>query len=753
MYGLRKLSVVACLAVVAATVQAYDWNQPVTISSKGQTLKQFFADLRESQGVPIDVSPICANEIISIRVKNRPMSEVIAKIADATGLGFLGSGEGYLVVRSDGNTPALAQRHKDVSARKIKSSLDANSYVQNAGEKIDSIAVLQAFLADPRARRNSPVFADQALPILLDEEEPSTWASVPLNERWVFALSPNARQKFMPNRMKRIALDLVNDYRKTLFELQKLPENLRPAVFGNLRNDLALAVAINAGNPEVIVSVYRAVDYVEFNMHVMGANLQSMSSASLTLQMGGLGSSQHTFTQPFIKFDEFGTAAKQMAAAFVQGHFAGQRSSWGNDAANKARTNDPAMLPFVAGIDPAARNILLGQTKLDPVGSLADYVFANQMTTENYVIAFPDSMASELAWDASRDNLNSTAKTWNEITFAKEGEWSVLGLADPISAWSTRVPRGQLYSLASKVSRQHGLVSLTEKIAYARASGRGIGDYNWDVGALTWLFGTAAGLEVQEAHGRDYFPLLIYGALNVEQRQAASRGDGLPWNQISGIYPLLTDWYYNGRSEPAVSQRVSAAPSGEFQLALNVERVQQQVRMEMVDPSVLGQISIQTFANGERTELLPVGLGSATTLRLSVQTQDGFIALNSLSGESKIFDPRAYARNKASAAYDPRGAGVNDPAFYKQYLNTSNIMISATLKPYDQLILTDRADGVEGQGGFGSYESLKGSIRSQIDLFYSQFEREYLNNRGREVPPPDQGGIRRVGGGIPPLRQ
>ncbi|MEZ5163731.1 MAG: hypothetical protein R2688_08260 [Fimbriimonadaceae bacterium] len=227
MYGLRKLSVVACLAVVAASVQTYDWNQPVTISSKGQTLKQFFADLKASHGVPIDVSPICADEIISLRVKDRPMSEVIAKIADATGLGFLGSGDGYLVVRSEGNTPALTERHKSVIGSKIKTSLDADSYVKNAGEKIDSVAVLQTFLADPRARQSSATFADQALPILLRDEDPTTWASVPLNERWVYSLSPNSRQKFMTNSMKRVANQLVSDYRRTLFELQKIPANSR----------------------------------------------------------------------------------------------------------------------------------------------------------------------------------------------------------------------------------------------------------------------------------------------------------------------------------------------------------------------------------------------------------------------------------------------------------------------------------------------------------------------------------------------
>ncbi|MEZ5163730.1 MAG: hypothetical protein R2688_08255 [Fimbriimonadaceae bacterium] len=504
-----------------------------------------------------------------------------------------------------------------------------------------------------------------------------------------------------------------------------------------------------------MVTVVRDIDSVRIDMYLLGANMQTMSSASRTLQLGGTGSSNHAFNQPFFKFDEYGTAAKQVAAAFVQGRFAGQRNTWGKDTVDKARTNDPAMLPFVGGIDPGARSILLGQTKLDPVATLVDYAFAGQMTTDNYVIAFPDHMASELAWDASRDNLNSTAKTWDEVTFKKEGDWSVMGLADPISAWSTRVPRGTLYALEQKVSRQYGLVSLSDKASYARAAGRGIGTDNWDTGAMSWLFGTSAGQEIRDVHGNDYFPLMIYGALSADQRQQGASGAGLTWAQISGIYPLLTDWYYNGRRDPNFVQRVAtpsgatSGPGGRIELALVIETAQQQGMTQGIEPRFLSQIPVVNISNMERTELLPSGMGNSTLLQFTMSTRDGFVALNSQNGESQIFDARSYARNKANAAYNPRGAGVNDPSFFKQFLNTSNISINATLVPYEQVRLSEGADGVEAQGGFGSYDALKGSTRAQIDRYYADYENAYLRNSGREQT------IRRGGrgGGTPPPAQ
>jgi hypothetical protein len=541
--GAVGLSLCAVLPVGSAP----DPERPVSFSAPAMRAERLMAALSDATGVPLVCAPEMRDEVLLLRVRGAPLSEVRERLAEAAGARWEPEGQGYRLTRP----PELeaVQRRLEVTRRtaEVRASLAAATAPLS---KPWTPAALK--LALP-ARRESETTgrvdrswerldpAVRAFMRCLRDVSPDAVAALGAGDRLLFSNLPVGRER-----------PLGAGAREALAQL--VPEQKR---FGEVLKQAGVA----PGFEDEVLARFRRSDDFPMGPHMPWRRLSPYTRAPARVLLSVERKWQWTYELSFTVLDAGNRQVVSLGDFTLGDDLIRTRDmSAARPAAAVARElvrltpASRALLEFFsrrAAATPGApprlpphelRALLSDPEGHEPLGLIVSdaYLTLAEDHSLNLAAALPDRLAEDaLGLDASKGvrlaDVLSLPNYARPMVREHRGSWLVVRPSDPYEARLERGDRRVLGVVCRRVL-ESGRVRIEDAAALAAASGNKP-MYHF---SNQYLWAISGGEYNSGGYGNWTF-LALYGSLNPEQRRKLLDGGAVRFNQLDARQRALAE--------------------------------------------------------------------------------------------------------------------------------------------------------------------------------------------------------------------
>jgi hypothetical protein len=613
----RLILVAVGAAMLAPAAFAQTWEDRVSITTVAKSVGQVVAELSKVSGLAMSVNGLAANDIVFVSLKDVSVQVAADKIAAATGSRWVEENGVFVLTRNASDE----RRQWDADARLRKTDIE-----WALSETVHQMEQAQEAANGERQYETAGVRAIINMLRLLPSEQ---LAGMEPNQRIVFSSRSTAMQRSLPSGATNVAREYITeDVSWHVWSIQRMRSTLEAgaqtsaailqtqqsqARLASARIGKILLIVQNEGGQSLIV-----------RLNLLDPQGKLISNSNLYLPLSGRSDSRPETTSPErgepLKYSE---RAKKLAALW--------------------RSNPNEIKLQLSGLTIESFNVSLDQTfrfegSIDPdpseqidddVRALAarpdtheplDYFVTEMLQLSadakgaGVVACIPDSAMQPSAQTVL--GAASANKVWADLAAMQmssrleDGIYVVSPKMQSLSRYErmNRTAVAQLVAIASK----KGYASLDDLGHYATNSSRGAFTGPLD-SRLISIAHPEAGTNLQ-SNGENQEALAIFAALGHQRRldMIANRKSVL----ASGLGVMDdTRWLtYNSADGPILTSAVSPSPLNDFHEAVAATT-------KLAETIVLSDIQSEPVAGSsteyqERTELLPNGLPSGTTVRL-----------------------------------------------------------------------------------------------------------------------------------------
>lgn len=679
---LYKALCVSALVAVITPAFALDYQ------TNGATLGKVIPELAAATELNLTVAPQVINEVVIIRAKGVEKLDLLQRIADATGLAWIKTDEGYRLDKTNEITLLARQAYANYSLAMISGN-EPNGLIKTDNSTDSIYNVITALPA-------------------------SSISNMDIGGRLVFSTRPTRYQINFPGSSYNSALSEA----KAVQQLQVDEFNKRIA--GRKIDERTQAVFDNLKIP--VTKVFMVVQRFAFNVYRFElVGLTATGSERITLSTTAAFSA-HPDLKAGTDFANWKIAEnsdlKKRLASFSG---TGDKNASYNSELRAMIINPDANEPAAFAIGPA--------------------MIAGAPAKINFVACIPDEEMESIASGLNLHGFSSLAEPSSMLEAKTDGSWVTIKPQLVHLTWATRRNRVQLAKLAQTFDK-HGVLNLPDKAAYAPYANNFFGKKGWEIqiGARafnqafaaemgTFTYSALEGLEMYNAlksrltnTGNLVLPIsvlnsgwlnyVIFNSTSGPERNAGTR----PGGRIAlDDLPLIAD--------------VSGKMAVEFQLASN----------ELITLQQRGGDFTQDRTSRERTEFLANGLppnGNVTVTQGSSTVIVGRSidrTIQMVLSEGDLANMRAaQLSSNVKTKTGLLGQSTNE------FGVTRKVSYQFEIRYADNTTLTRTVSGVIPATTFVPYNKLPGDMLGRIEQTATRIAEQAngRNDRNGKTPPP-----------------
>lgn len=730
----------------------------------GKTLKQALSEISSASGVTCLAAADVENEVVYLRAKGVELNSVMSALSKAAGLSWIKEGDGFRLGRYGVAGTNLKSEHIQVEGDRLEPAIRGLGETSERGLDFDYVSAFREQVAAGQGRgqinRLSPL--NDAVYALLRMERGETLASIEPNTRVVFSSAPTARQRRMSASMNIVVEKSAVSYRKLLSEMATFSraQNNRTGASQAQDYEARLNRPISKANITVTNKggVYRlSLTFVDRQ----GLSIDGVSTASIEPDNTVAGTNQRKFVWPEVKVatDPLIRDLAMTAVSFDRSVRFRDRTL--DQLLEKAKEDNVNSMPYSAG--PAASSIssLLDPVACDPTGRLVAEALSS-LPDPNIVAVIPDSAAGYIGGSFLTGDSRKIFGGYADVVDVSADGWRILKPADPLGAQQARFDREALKTVLSTMSRQFGMLSISDLVAYAMKNGSTVPANRLDTALVAWLFGGSMAAPLNRTHDDGWYDHLV---MSREVRQSATT----TLRQLAGLHEPLQTQFYNSTRSPSgganvealsslpilgtsfgdrAGARAEASVTGQFVEIRDAVQVTNGSQVEMLVRRDLANLELQRAATqrirpDERTDRLPTGLPIDGQVTIQVGSTPMLLAIDRKRGQSMTFDADAFARLSAQANYGGSATYPSSPEVFDLFLPivSEYKTVALTIEPQYQTSAT--VVGERPNGSPVTYDQLPQSLRNDIARRAQQYDKQFADRLGNA-------GSRRDGRTIPP---
>lgn len=706
----------ALLPAHAGIRQGADLSRKISFSHPAARASVLLKDLSKETGVPLSASVRMADEVLIVKVKDVPIKDLLAKMAEAADAEWRPLEGGYELGRPSTLQNAAEREERQERAAAIQARLS---------EAVGKIAGLPAFTqaeANKMAEEQEKAINDwrksiesggravnnltrddtpssRAVVALLDSIGASALATLPKGRRVVFSTSPNRVQYALSNKARQVVSDFVASQRMLSTANQQLKKDDTRQFFvaGTNGGDLGPGDP-SLGIGKAILSVTHANNVLRAELIVADTNGQTLASGMYTLATVVSPGDTAKSADPAKEKIELSDLAKEYVKLTRR-----------DTPTGGVRTVQGSMMVVVNGssitlgsnpgektvaLSDALRARLIRPEEFDPQGLVPEEALTSVSNArgENLVACLPDSAIMPITWafatDVDMNTLMTRVLPNNGVQVKEENGWLTATPRFPTSSREQRIDRVAYGKLLRTMNGQR-LVRLGQLADFVKAQSKTVdlGDYD---GVTMRLINAPAASDAMTMLSQPDM-LRFYASLTRQQRDVLEAGGvvtvanlGAPQTQ-----PLFDEVFQS----PAGPQ-----PKGEAGA--------QYVRY--TGTRELGQ---------ERTEMLPGGLPPNGSVQVRLERSPAAIGKD-VNGGTVLMTPdqiasRMFQSERADLAPFGQAPKINT---YEPVLQTKLTFQFDFGTAQMQRLLTDT--WIENTNGAVTYDRLPADLRAKVDASF-----------------------------------
>jgi hypothetical protein len=535
-------------AALAAVTSAQGPEAKVTAFVPASRAPVALEALSRQTGLKLEAAPTVARDVLLVDVRDVAASDLLQRIADATGAVWERGSEGVLRLNR-GSAQMQALERQEVAAREVRIRADVERLRETVlargpftEKDAAEIARSRASIVERISRSDGtvsvqmpaggPTPAGRAVARLLEVVGAAELARIPPGARTVYSTAPVGVQRAFPRPPSGVADEFLREQRLLADATRPLEDatgiRISFSDFGG--------TGMGPGNPalgigKVLLSVYRAP-----GSSVLRAQVNMLDRNGLSIVAG-----QHIVAPatvaPSASEEEpvavLSSLAREIASATAPtAASAGARQIVFSTPGQTVATSSGATVSRPR-ISSELREALLNPERVEPLGIfVGDIARASSRNRgKNLVALLPDAAFGTMLSAIREPEPKPTAALARDpnLLVREENGWLLVSPVEPISALRERADRARLGELLRKTDRQ-GFASLDDAAAFASAHERPPAAVAQRYLGLidAELFATiAGGFEGQ------YEVLRFYGTLTPGQRQSLAAGNPLPIAQLT----------------------------------------------------------------------------------------------------------------------------------------------------------------------------------------------------------------------------
>ena len=735
--SLRPLLFPLIFTLSGSSVYAQSLDSKLSYECEPTTVAKVLASLSEKSKVLLRTSKGTESQVVQIRATDKPLREIMNRLAEATGAEWAQESDGYRLTRS--STLANKQKGEELQDR-IKRMQDAIGQLVAEANKLEVFdrQAAQKYVDQARAAMNSVMNgvssgrinvgstvrqfnsynagspSGRAIAKLLQLMSIADLAALAPGTRTVYATSPTQMQRPLPAGTEKIISKFIEE-QKVLSEAANSgasPQNpMMSAVFGGQVGEGSPAKTI------MVVSRFGATESLTLQIivaNVSGNSIATGFSAISPSPASIVASFQSSQPNDEVKFSElskqFAKLVKDgmgtMGAVFVALSGGGgdqtvtlAPSDQGAPAQNLATDWKKRILhpdqyePLSVVVNDAVRSISEGE-KSDFVACL----------TDDSLIPMSRSLAEgplKVGIAAKR-----IQEEWG-LEVAKSGGWLVFSPRDPSSARDQQLNRPGLAKMLQALDAK-GWLTLDEKAAYATSQPLSTPLFAFDNFFTRLINRTYADREMGRNFSGQREMLRFYALIGPSQRQALNTGRPVPIAGLTGEQlGLLRSMVFNSPDGPRVNIPQSQQPN---------QGPPQRQRGVQFGGGAFMMMGGQNLRE-ERTEALPTGLPTNGTVVLRTSRQPAVFASQQAASGGRTFTASELGMQRAMSSRTDLPAMFANQQSFDRYLYGAQVDYDFAFQFTQQTSLdrslTDYAFDAAAQPG--PYDALPQVFRNNVD--------------------------------------
>lgn len=502
---------------------------PVTVSFPATRLENALPLVGKAAGVQIATVPAMANEVLLVQVKDVPLEDLLARIAQATVGEWSFDGTTYRLgpnqaLRNSQDRAEAAERATTIQAslaemlKMPEPEKKPKQPGKNGTVTITSAGDAGVEMMGMGNRTLAQIVAAVGVPAL---------ASIAPGQRVVFADRPNGAQRQLPGSAAPFIAQYIREHNAGVQgtgaemagpEMDQMPEFVKKMVMARMRP---------IGNPAKTLLVVTASPLVGLQAQLMFLNAEGAVQGQDQIGLGG-SSYIARFTDMAKANAEKKPSTKTTPVVY----------SADSEAMRKAMTfNGMDMKAFEMGIklpEGIAEKVFHPET-YDPLAfSPSDDVTAVvKAKGKSAVAVLPDSMISLFGGSSTVEALEESWQADGDLALEEKDGWLVISPRRPSESRRNRVARPDLAKLLA-ATQAKGFPSLDDMAGYALNNPPMMENGVSQIYFSTFIPGVSMSSFIQSP----WEALRIFARLNPVQRAALGRGEPVPFAGIAG--PALT---------------------------------------------------------------------------------------------------------------------------------------------------------------------------------------------------------------------
>lgn len=785
MNSFRSGALVCAFILFATICVAQDLSQKVTFSSNAATAKVLLEKLTKQTGVTFVASVPTANDVLIVDVKDVTLTDLMAKIAEASGAEWQKDSEGYRLVRPQALINQQDREYLSARAAAFKAEIDKmsrvlagkgaftgyepkkaadqtqsglnNPQIKGGGLDGDTVRITMPFGAD-----NAPI--TRALARILAAMNPVDLASIPAGSRVVFALTPTQTQRLLPGgAVNAINLFAREQQKYVQAEVQAQPEATQAfklIFFGQdtrpnpIRGGVAEAM--------LVVQRYAGSESLQIELKVADQTGQFVGQAMRTLQgpdvrSGNAGGKATQFPKnESITVSESGQQhAKLMAIALSGGGdtFMVKMSGNSTAAVRMVTASGGPDSPPPAVVSPEWRSILSNPDQFEPLGFAVSELLMGMAKAQggNIVAGLPDSALVPLSRRSfapvTPSELAQILRMSLGILVNSSDGWTIIKPKYHSLARLDRVDRVALGNMLRSIARE-GRLSLDAAGRYA------LGRRQPSMGGLeaihVSLIDAGAGSAFNSAVG-NWKMVQLYATFDASRRETLADGGTL---RLGAMTPqqsaIVRSMVFDEPGGPERKPRQQAQAPG---LPGQIEQRSVSLAFSLsVPPGGGSEMFFATLSTSslmdERTEYLPFGVPRDGMLAMRWQKDAAVYASNSANASSgRYFTAEDYGSMQGFNFGALEGAPSPNVQQYDRFKQGYIIRMtfSFAFTPEASMSRELQDAGTDPASGWGSFAQLPEDFRMRAEAARkvaseasSKIRMAPSGGRGNINPPPNR---------------
>ncbi|MBX3114884.1 MAG: hypothetical protein KF836_09995 [Fimbriimonadaceae bacterium] len=672
----RALCVSALVAVISQAF-ALDYQ------TSGATLGKVIPELAAATELNLTVAPQVVNEVVIVRAKGVEKFDLLQRVADATGLAWIKTDEGFRLDKTNEITLLARQEYANYSQSMISDN------VPNGLIKAD--------------------YSADSLFNVITSMPASSISNMDIGGRLVFSTIPTRYQINFPGSSYNTALAGAK-----AIQQQQIDE-FNKRIAGRRTDERTQSVLDSLKQPitKVFMVVQRfAFDVYRFELVGLTATGQERISVSRS------------------------TIFTSHPAVSVSANFSSWKIAENSDLKKRLAAfsaNADKNSPYASEL----REMILNPDEHEPVAfAIGPAMIAGAPESVNFVACIPDEEMESIASGMNLHGFSSLGSAGSMLQAKADGNWVTIKPQLTHLTWATRRNRGQLAKLAQTYDK-HGVLNLSDKAAYAPYANNFFGKKGWEMQIGGRVFNQAFAAELGTFQYSSLEALELYNTL--KPRLTNSGSLTLPISVLNSGW--LNYVIFNSTSGP--ERRSGNRPGGrialdDLPLIANISG-NATIELKLAAEEMLVQQRGGGFDNQtsrERTEFLANGLpanGNITVTQGSTTVIVGRSLDRSIQmvlSEGDLAGMRAAqlssnVRTKAGLL----GQSTNE------FGVTRRVYYQFEIRYADNTTLTRTVTGVIPATTFVPYNKLPADLLSRVEQSATRMA-EQANRRNDRTPPP-----------------